>query len=275
MKMIFAWISGFLVAIQGCASSTEPKDRDLDIPGSTNSMDAKFSVDELDGVTPPVKIEAVINWQQFFKTAPSVSERKLIEQKLGSPAVANTSGELITRGRNEVALGQYLKAEASFREAIRIAPDNLECQLELAMLYVRKKELIRAFEFLAQIHDGLGTQESPDKQFIFRYRYTLAIAYITRGEREPGHRILSELIGQDKSFTPGYAALASSYLSIGKHRIAEFIAQRGIDRGQADPALYNVLGVVAEQNSQLEVAETWYNKALSIAPTFAPANPVT
>jgi tetratricopeptide (TPR) repeat protein len=276
MKLTAGFVASIAMAVlfvSGCSTTDKAKSNDLDISTGkgteSSSKSATTTQDPQSKSTVPV--DAVISWQQFFKTPPTVDDRKIIEQELTKPASTSSSAELIKRGRNEVALGRFVKAEASFREAIRIDEDSLECQLELAMLYLRRQDLTRAFEFLSQLRESLATQENPDPSFVFRYRYTLAVGLISRGDRDQGHRVLSELISLDKSFTPGYAALASSYLAMGKYRIAEFIAKRGIDRGKDDPALYNVLGVVAEHAGQLESAEEWYNRAFTVAPTFAPA----
>ena len=83
--------------------------------------------------------------------------------------------------------------------------------------------------------------------------------------------VLSDLIGINKTFAPGYAALVSSYMNMGKDGVAEFIAKRGLDRGNDDPMLMNILGVLAERKNEGVAARSWYNKAIEAAPTFSPA----
>jgi tetratricopeptide (TPR) repeat protein len=266
-------ITSIMVLGYGCKTAATASKADLDIATDNmmNGSKKAQSNSKESSLKSDIPVDAVIGWQKFFKTPPSVDDRKIIEQRLENPPAAASPEELIKRGRNELALGRFAKAEASFREAIRLDENSLECQLELAMLYLRRRDMTRAFEFLSQLREGIAAEENPDPSFIFRYRYTLAIGYISRGDREQGHHILSELIGLDKTFTPGYAALASSYIEMGKYSVADFIAKRGVDRGKDDPALYNILGVVAEHAGQFEGAEDWYNKAVAAVPTFAPA----
>jgi tetratricopeptide (TPR) repeat protein len=257
----------------GCRT-TGDKTQGLDIPAVSESHRKETGGTTLaqKALTPPkVAPDAVINWQQFFRSAPTVEEQQKIAGRIDSAEHADTYGELITRGRNEVALGRLAKAEASFREAIRISKEDLNPQLELAMLYLRKHDHDRAFELLQDLREQIGSQENPNPTFIFRYRYTLAMGYIMRGDRDQGHKILSDLISQDKAFTPAYAALASSYLAMGKDRIAEFIAKRGIDRGKEDPALLNIVGVTQEMSGRLESSEEWFNRSIALSPTFSPA----
>ena len=117
----------------------------------------------------------------------------------------------------------------------------------------------------------ISSSDSVTQTVLIKYRYTLALAFIGRGERDKGHRILSDLIGLDKTFTPAYASLASSYLAIGRASVAEFVLKRGLDRVQDNASLMNLMGVIAQQARQSEAARGWFDKALSIAPNYAPA----
>ena len=98
--------------------------------------------------------------------------------------------------------------------------------------------------------EGITTSDSVTKSFIFRYRYTLALAHLARGERTKAHKLLSDLIGVDKSFAPAYVSLATSYLGLGKESVAEFVAKRGLDRIKDHPALLNLMGIIAQKGRQ-------------------------
>lgn len=210
-------------------------------------------------------------WKDFFKPAPSADERSMLEKKVATWKNSSSPDELVKRGQNQSALGLYAAAEASFRECLRLKPDNIDAALELAILYLRRKNLPGTFEMLSQVKDGIYSQQKASGALAFRYRYVLALALIERGDREKGHRVLSDLIGLNKEFAPGYAALASSYLNMGKDSVAEFIAKRGLDRGKDDAALMSILGVIAEKRNEPLQARSWYNKALEISPTYAAA----
>ncbi|MEZ4741343.1 MAG: tetratricopeptide repeat protein [Bdellovibrionota bacterium] len=258
----------FALLVFSCSHGENTRNEDLDIAlQSTNGAEAMKKNEDSPSVISP---SSVIRWQNFFKASPSIEQRKLIEKKLINDEKKDSIDILLKKARNEMAIGRYSQAEASYREILHKNSENLESILELASLYLRKKNLDRVFEFLSQLKESLVVMEQPDSAFVFRFRYTLALAYIARGDRAKGHKILSDLIALDKSFTPGYAALASSYANEGKYNMARFIAMRGLDRGNEHPALYNILGVVSEYLDTLESAEKWYNKAHDLSPTFAP-----
>ena len=143
--------------------------------------------------------------------------------------------------------------------------------IELAGVFHRVKNSDAAIQVLSDVKDILAAIEGPERINQFRYRYILALVLIQRGDREKGHEILSDLIGQEKTFAPGYAALASSYLAIGKDQIAKFIVERGLDRSQEDASLYNLLGVVSERAGKLSQAREYFNKSLANSDSFAPA----
>lgn len=218
-----------------------------------------------------VKSESVFNWQQFFKAPPSIKDRSELLKSVERLKSSGQPADLIKRARNEVALGQYSAAEAAYREVLRGDRKNLDAMTELAALYYRVKKSESCLSVLSDIKDTLASQEKPNKLSIFRYRYVLALSLIQSGDRDRGHEILSDLIGQEKAFVPGYAALASSYLAVGKDQVAKFIVERGLDRGNDDPTLYNILGVIAERQGRSAQAREHYNKSISLNDGFAPA----
>ena len=214
---------------------------------------------------------AVTNWQAFFRPPPTPAERNLLTQRLDKWSDVDNAKDLVAKGRDEVAVGRYVAAEADFRKALRLKPDDLGAALELAGLFLRKKAVGNAFEFLAQVKEGISTTDDVPQSLIFRYRYTLALGLIARGDLDKGHKVLSDLIGVDKSFAPAYASLATSYLAVGRDQVAEFVVRRGLDRIKDNAPLLNLMGVIAQKARQLDSARTWYDKALTASPSYAPA----
>ncbi len=228
------------------------------VEGSTISTGDSVTLDRV----PP------IDWKRFFKPPPSDRELKVIEKKIrGWSQVVDTS-TLLKRAHNEFSIGQFAKAEGSFRQVLRQDEHNNEALLGLSQVFLKKQDLPQVFEFLAQIKNSLDPDLKISQGFLFKYRYTLAVSYIQKGNFDKGHSILSDLIAIDSKFSPSYAALSSSYLSRGKLGMAEFIAKRGIDQAGDSVELLNLLGVISEQKGQNSTARTWYDKALKIRPNF-------
>lgn len=260
--------------VPGCVSTDKQTD-DLDVAmPSTADQDEPVTYADVVPSKPTgdkIPANAVMNWQSFFKSPPTNVQRKILETKLDRWQDKESPDELVAKGRMEQAVGRLTAAETSFRRALRLQPDNLDASLELASLYIRQRDLQRAFDFLAQVRDGIATNENVPSEFVLKYRYTLALGYVQRGDRDKGHAILSDLIGVEKSFAPAYTALASSYLATGKDSVAEFVVRRGLDRCKDDPTLMNLMGVLAQRSRQTDSAMQWYEKALAAAPAYVPA----
>jgi Tfp pilus assembly protein PilF len=259
-----------MASASGCATTSDQTD-DLDVEAAPSKESAGLAPLTSGGAGAPLPKDAVTNWQSFFKPPPSSKERHTLEQKLEKWPDTNDAKGLVAKGRAEVALGRYTAAEATFRQALRLTADDLHASLELAILYLRKKDVESSFELLSQVKDGIAASDEVPKSFVFRYRYVLAQAYLARGDRTRAHKILGDLIGVEKSFAPAYAALAKSYLAVGKESVAEFVLRRGLDRVKDDANLLTLMGVLASRARQTEAARGWYDKALASDPGFAPA----
>lgn len=283
MKTTCYLIAAALIA--GCASSGKDSDEAQDLDVEMKAVSEAPAVDEdgeeltyenvvkgpKGGAGTKLPATAVIDWQAFFKPPPTKDERSILEARLGKWQDKEDPDALVVKGRLEVATGRYGNAETSFRKALRLKDDHPEAMLELAALFLRRRATNDSFDLLARIRERINAADDVGQTYIFRYRYTLAMAYIARDERDKGHKVLSDLLGVDKSFAPAYVALASSYLATGKDNIAEFVAKRGLDRTKDHAPLLNVLGVVAIRARQLETARQWLDRALEVTPAFVPA----
>ena len=273
-------LSMSLVTTLGCAlssgESADGTDLDLDI-GMTASTKIKkknssaSALDKKNKKSDSIPLDAATNWRSFFKPPPTAKERSLLEQRLETWKTKDSATDLIAKGRAELAIGRLVAAEASYRQALRRDSANTEAMLELAALYLRIQRSSDAFDFLAQAKEAISTQDGVAQSVVFKYRYTLALAYISRGEREKGHKVLSDLIGVDKTFAPAYAALSASYMSVGRDAVAEFVVRRGLDRVQDSASLLNLLGVIMQKRKLPEEARIWFDKALQVSPSYSPA----
>lgn len=271
------WVAAALSSCTTLTGTRESDHHDLDIvdhkSGAKSDHQSPFEKDETVKTTSKSSLspEAVSQWQNFFKAPPSQAQRKLLDQRITAWKDTQSPDDLVKRARAEGALGRFDAAESSVRQALRQDRENHAALLELANLYLRKKDLPNTFQILAEIKEQITASETVAPAFLMKYRYTLALAYIERGDIAKGHDVLSDLIGQDRSFAPAYATLASSYLELGKDQVAEFVTRRGMDRVQDSPALLNIMGLIAQRSGQYEMARTWFDKALAASPTFSPA----
>ena len=258
-----------LALIAGCSTSRESDSNatdNMDVISLSKNMSTSEQAD-----TAPVSPSAAFNWQKFFRGAPSSKERPLLQQTLKQLSNASSFDDLLKRARNETALGLLSSAEATYRQALRKNSGNIDALLELAALLQKQRRTVPALDILADARVALTSQERPNREQLFKYRYTLAMTYLQNGDRNKSHVILSDLIGKDRTFLPGYAALAFSYLKDGKDSVAKFIVDQAMDRGGEHPALYNILGVLQERQGKSAIAKDFYNRALNMSEFFAPA----
>ena len=237
--------------------------------GSQNSAAASGSGNRTQ--KDPPKQSARIGWQQFFAPPPDPEKFSNLKAKLQTWPQETEAKKLLQKARAHNMVGQINAAEATYRRLIRLHDSNIKGHLELAQLYLKTNRIDKCFSYLKATKDIFDSKEFPDQNMLFQYRYTLALAFIKKGNRKDGHLILSDLINLDKSFTPGYAAMASSYLQLDKIKAAKFIAKRGLDRGLEDPRLTNILGVIAKKEHNPIEARRWFDRALKKSPHFVPA----
>jgi Tfp pilus assembly protein PilF len=261
MKAMLLIFIGILSSCQHDA----PTDLDLKQEKVLPPSDAVISSDK------NVKAESVIKWQNFFKKTPTNKERSNLLKSVSSLRNTKAIEELLKRLQDEMTLGQLAAAEATAREILRRDGDLYSVYLDLALVYFRRGDAKKSMEILSQFKDQIAKLEAPDATLVFRYRYTLALNFIRYGDRKKGQSILSDLIGQDKSFTPGYTALASSYLQSGNTVVAKFILERAMDRAKEESSIYNLLGLVFDSESDPMKAKAMYDKALALDANFAPA----
>lgn len=249
------------IAIAACTTTeTDPQKLDIELKknGKSTTQTKNTSSESND-------------WQSLFKPTPSSEERQKISAQLAIWKDSEKADILLKKARGQAALGFLKDAETSYRSLLRQDDDHLEGMLELSQLYLRMYRPERAIEFLASAREKIMAQSEPSEAIRYQFKYTLALAMLGTGDTPKAHEILSELVAADKNFSPAYAALANSYLNQGNTEAAVFILQRGIDRGQDDPRLYNLLGVACERLKQYSDAKNWYEKSLVIGPTFFPA----
>lgn len=261
----------FLAAlfIQSCLSgSDEPKELDVSMKISQSEKEENARLKERQE---KINARKAIPWQKFFKPSPSESEKKLIQTMLDSEKQSEDYAGLMKRGYNQLTLGLVKDAEISFRQANRIDESKLEPVLEIARIHLRRNEISECLEYLAYIKNTLDAQEEQDSDFVFKYRYLLALTKIKAGDTEYARTILRDLISVQPDFAPGYVTLAMTYIHESNERAAEFIIRRGMDRSPENANFYVALGAIAKKKERNSLAARYFNKALELDANNVPA----
>jgi Flp pilus assembly protein TadD len=262
--------TALLVCSTGCTTTGKEAAGKLDVPlareiPQSSVINEVAAKDKPDG-------KAVFEWQHHFKPAPNESQRAQIKERLKKWSDDKSKEDLRKIADLQLAIGLMEDAEASYRQVLRLEPDNHEVLLDLAALYLRKRAFGKCFDFIARAKEYQTESEYVTQDYKFRYKFILGQALIARGDIADGRKIISDLIAFNKEFIPAYAALASSYIAQGKLQLAEFIAIRGLDRGgKDDPRLANIIAVIAQNRGDQAKADSWIERALEADPNFAPA----
>lgn len=269
-------LAGILLLANSCSTTKEDANESniqesLDISSDEKPSNTADLLESNGVLANRVSAKVAFKWQQYFKASPSAQDREILKSGASKLKTASDTDSLLKRARSETALAQYVIAEASYRELLRKTPNHVEAMIELTGVYHKLRDPESMLQILGDVKQQFSAQEKPSPLLIFRYRYMVALAEIQRGKRPVAHSILSDLIGQDRTFTPGYVALAASYLSIGKESAAKFILERALDRGPEDAAIYNLLGVIQERSGKLASAKENYDKSIKLNDNFAPA----
>ncbi|MCB9227996.1 MAG: tetratricopeptide repeat protein [Deltaproteobacteria bacterium] len=210
-------------------------------------------------------------WAQLFHKAPTTKERQNLEDITKGPDNSVISENLLEMARKHLALGNFAEAESLYRQFLQKESQHPDGQLEMAMALIQQQKHNESFQILEEIRRHIAQMPSISKAYIFKYKYTLGLAYLMNNNEKKCRRIMTDLINQDKTFTPGYAVLGSAYYLNGKTEVAEFIVQRGMERGAEDPSLYNLMGLFQMKKRLLSEATFWFDKALSLNQEFVPA----
>ena len=210
-------------------------------------------------------------WQKFFKPVPTLPQRVTLNEALKKINVVDDPQLILKKARSLRALGRLDLALTSYNSLLRIEKEHKAAMLEVAIIYLRKNQLDKAFSWLESLSMVMDKAEKVSQSFYFQYQYTLALAYQKRNYKSKSHAILIDLISRDQKFIPGYTALASSYIMDNKLEIAKYIIKRAMDTGKEEASIYSLLGVISEKKGQFEESEHWYEKALELSKDFVPA----
>ena len=253
--------------IQGCQSAPEPKDIAIEsIPKTTAKSITTLSEK---GVNP----ENTLRWQDFFKDLPDRDARTKLKSQLARLESKKDlpPEELLKKARNLKATGQIEKALSTYQELIRRFESQFDAIIETAQIFISRADLDRAYEYLVDAQVIIDRSSHFPKVDRIKYKYTLALAKLHGQKVKEARRMLSDIIAAQSDFVLAYQALAYSYLREQKYDLAEFVANRGIERSDDHAPLYNVVGIVNEKSGLISKAKQYYEKALEKNPELVSA----
>jgi Tfp pilus assembly protein PilF len=242
--------------------------------GGSKGLTVTNAADDQKKVIPSVELDAEqrVDWSQYFKPPPAPQERAVLAQKISEWMKSSAPHEVLKKARGQLVLGQVASAESSYKEFLRLDPDNVLATIELAKLYLKSRRLESCVETLARVRIMLEKPSINRPEYAFQYKHILSLLQISTGEIKLARKNLSEMIAADSTFVHAYSALATTYLKENKLGAANFVARKGVDIGRDDPSLFNVLGVVAFRQRKLGAARAFFDKAIEVSPSYAPAH---
>lgn len=246
----------FLYACSTTESSTKAVENTFITP--PQSMTSKKNKEEI------VMIDPVTDWKKFFLPSPDSKAKKRMSETLAKWPDLSDPKQMLKKARMEDALGRKAAANATLRSAIRNFPNYPDLKLELALNFSENGQHESAFSLLSEIRKQLDLTTYPDKNFVFKYRYCLGLAYLEKEDITRGQEIMSQLVGIDPSFSPAYTALGYSYLRLGKLEAADFVAKRAIERAGQNVGTLNLVGIIARKAGSPQSATDWFTKAINL-----------
>lgn len=248
-----------LLILKACSTTEkDPKPLEKQINGPIENSVAKKPNEEI------VLMDPVGDWKKFFLPSPDARTKKAMSEALAKWPELSDPKQLLKKARMEDALGRKIAAKATLRSAIRSFPNYPDLKLELALNLSENGEHESAFSVLSEIRKQLDLTTYPDKNFVFKYRYCLGLAYLEKGDMARGQEIMSQLVGIDASFSPAYTALGYSYLRLGKLEAADFVAKRALERAGQNVGTLNLVGIIARKSGSPQSAIEWFTKAVNL-----------
>ena len=125
-----------LILVTACQSQPNPQTLDVAL---APKVEADPGAAEPSAFGQPVgqASKVSIPWQQFFKPPPLATERSELLKKIKPSKRTSEPKTLLEAARAQAALGQLAAAEVSYRQLLRLRPEDQDGFLEWAQLYLR------------------------------------------------------------------------------------------------------------------------------------------
>ncbi|HRU07703.1 MAG TPA: tetratricopeptide repeat protein [Candidatus Brocadiia bacterium] len=217
----------------------------------------------------------------------SVALAALIDIK--DPELRKAVYRAMAKGQLEAAAGRWQESAAAYREAVELAPDQVEThhgyqdsmerlgkRAEMVAQYrsklKRQPQNALAYYLLGRVEADLGEKETLLKKALeldpkmYWASYALGHCYERQGRWEESEKAFKQALAVAGDWAEGYHALGFCYMEQGKDELAEAAYRKalGINPRYVD-SMVNMSVLALRKGKAAEAAE-WCGKALAIEP---------
>jgi Flp pilus assembly protein TadD len=160
-------------------------------------------------------------------------------------------------------MGKPAEAETQFRRALELAPGSVEVVDQLVTVLGQRNRREEAVQLIR------GQIEKTDRPAPFHH--LLGTVYMAMGDTANAETNFKRAIDLDKNLLPAYEALGQLYTRAGaaEKAIAQYRAMAAAAPKNPTPHLFLGMAYEAQKRDDEAIAE--YERALELAPRFAPA----
>ncbi len=249
------------IAAVGCTkdktSQTENKETQRSAKVVPVSMTTSAADKSLDGTAP--KFTGPVSFAQgeaAYQAGKYVEATQMFEQYTAEKP-NNPWGHFML-GLSESKVGDTVKAEKAFEEALRIDPDHMKSLLNLSRLLIDQKRFDEAIVKLA--HAGEINPTSPEVHRLLGRTYT--------GQHKTDDAIDSyrRAIALDPTDAWSMNNLGLILIQKGRSSEATPLLAKAVELQKNVPTFHNNLGMALEQTARFKAAASEYKEALAADP---------
>jgi tetratricopeptide (TPR) repeat protein len=154
--------------------------------------------------------------------------------------------------------GDFNNAEKRFLKALKKKPNILDAYQGLGIVYLNKREFKKSVEYFQQL-----VKLNPDNYDAFNY---LGVAYTEMGEFNLAKENLLVAANAGRYKTPENAFVNLAVLELRQKRYDNALryVDKGMEKNDHFPPLYNLKGIILENQDKLTEAIECYEKGLAL-----------
>jgi tetratricopeptide (TPR) repeat protein len=219
---------------------------------------------------------------------------------LPPPPKEKTPDELFQEGLADIDANKLDEALAVLQKALEKAPQMVNAQFDIGVVYERRGNLLKAQDAYEVAHRMDASHEPTllnlGRIYRLEGKFEKAVALYEEAVKQPGHeydvQLLNNLtvayrlaknykqaeasarkvLSRTKDNADAYKNLTLIYYDQGNYKLAEFISGNARKLDDKDPGVYNNLGMIYLKLDQRPQALAQFQKAVSLNDKFAPGH---